>query len=842
MRPHISDSITRSAGCWIAVVLSTLVILSCSGDSATQPIAPNPGNLAPASEAYGDGRYLLGYWDIVVAPDLSSAEAAPGREAGKHWNILKFLEAGPCTNCLKVTGITPNPDGTVTVGVEIKHPFQNANLTGFDVRGIAMFKGSHTFTNSGLTSPDRYQGDGQLINADGYTALYNGSTAPKGPFEGYYDGKLAPPTIPSAQLNGFKVYASTLAGENTRNIFTAGDAVQSDFTLDMPDGSFIFGYAVDVSWAAPTVTPVTNPETDFPPEANCQEPWKITSTVVDGNLSNKGGSLSVIIRVLDNGGMSTHKVPVVECAELFNGTKTVLYFNDGAGYSLWTVSIPNDLPAAPGNYKVLIKVEDLENATSPPHLDLTGYQVMEVEVKEDKGFALTWGGLGFDSSYGVGVDPFGNVLVTGYFDSSTGGVDFDPGAGSDIHQSNGLLDIFLTKFNPFGEHVWTVTMGGAGLDVPLDLLMGTSGEILIGGYFMATVQFDPNGGGSGLRQSNGGTDAFMAMYDQDGNLTWVQNWGGLEDDGVNAISWYPSGYYSVGYFKGEVDFDPTPNIDTFASVGNFDSFMTWYDLDGTYIKAYSWGGAGLDNANCIVILSGTAVVAGYYEGLIDAAPSTGEMWLLYSSGFYDTYLIFFDPETGVLNGPPIEFKSSLNIIPNDLATPDSGGILALCGQFAGTADLNPWGTPDVRTSNGGYDAFIFYWSESFSYARTWGSTGNDAAYAVDMDTLGNIHTGGMFSGSVDFDPGAGFDQHIAAGFGDAFVTNYTLGGNYLWTQTFGSAGADDSVIKMASTPDKVFSAGGFAGPTDFQPGGGDVHNSAGLNDAFLVKYFSDGTW
>jgi len=49
------------------------------------------------------------------------------------------------------------------------------------VRGIAMFDGSHLFPQSGLAMSDGTMGDGELLNADGYTTLYNSSTVGHGP-------------------------------------------------------------------------------------------------------------------------------------------------------------------------------------------------------------------------------------------------------------------------------------------------------------------------------------------------------------------------------------------------------------------------------------------------------------------------------------------------------------------------------------------------------------------------------------------------------------------------------------------------------------------------------------
>jgi len=52
------------------------------------------------------------------------------------------------------------------------------------------------------------------------------------------------------------------------------------YEIVMPSGPFIMGYAVDASWATAINKPITDPMEDFPLEANCPEPWKISVSKV----------------------------------------------------------------------------------------------------------------------------------------------------------------------------------------------------------------------------------------------------------------------------------------------------------------------------------------------------------------------------------------------------------------------------------------------------------------------------------------------------------------------------------------------------------------------------------
>jgi len=273
----------------------------------------------PSAESGNDngqaGHYLWGFYWIACDPAKDIIEVVPSRQVSGHWNVLKWLEQGPCLNCVSIPHMEDSDHGTKLVDVKIKHPFSNANLTGFDVRGIALFNGSHTFPDSGLVMPERWEGDGELINADGYTTLYNWDTMGSGPggLQGYIKGKFASATIPDADLNGYKRFM-LIDLDNVRNIFYAGSELTRLYDIDMPDTAFIFGYAVDANWAPPINKPVDDPDTDFGPDANCPEPYRIDGVEqpIGSGLTPDGGSTKVVIDIYDDQGKYSYKAPIVE--------------------------------------------------------------------------------------------------------------------------------------------------------------------------------------------------------------------------------------------------------------------------------------------------------------------------------------------------------------------------------------------------------------------------------------------------------------------------------------------------------------------------------------------------
>jgi hypothetical protein len=132
--------------------------------------------------------------------------------------------------------------------------------------------------------------------------------------------------------------------------------------------------------------------------------------------------------------------------------------------------------------------------------------------------------------YSVKTDGVGNVYVAGNFGDK---VVF----GNDTLTSAGIWDIFLVKYNQYGDVVWAKSAGGIYNDqMSWDGMCIRDGNIFITGYYglqnpssaTPTLQFDTI-----TVTSRGGTDNFIASYDTAGNVRWAKTIGGLKDDATD---------------------------------------------------------------------------------------------------------------------------------------------------------------------------------------------------------------------------------------------------------------------------------------------------------------------
>ena len=144
------------------LITLAVVLLGCAS-TGDNPVAPTDGDLSMAGAMASndadvhDPHMLWGQWTLYFNEDHTSVDVVPLRQAGLHLNALKFLESY-CADCLKITKIKNNGDSTIDMTVKITHPFAgHPEYTGFDVKGIIMFHGSHKLFITTQTLPLPYE-------------------------------------------------------------------------------------------------------------------------------------------------------------------------------------------------------------------------------------------------------------------------------------------------------------------------------------------------------------------------------------------------------------------------------------------------------------------------------------------------------------------------------------------------------------------------------------------------------------------------------------------------------------------------------------------------------------
>ncbi|WP_417590480.1 SBBP repeat-containing protein [Owenweeksia hongkongensis] len=325
--------------------------------------------------------------------------------------------------------------------------------------------------------------------------------------------------------------------------------------------------------------------------------------------------------------------------------------------------------------------------------------------KLDAGGNFIWAKSFGDSLWEEGnstiVDLSGNVYTTGYF---RGTVDFDPGAGIAHHASAGYHDIFVQKLDAAGNFIWAKTFGGNSTDIGTELQVDASGNLYLTGIFSGTVDFDP-GPGTADRTSAGKWDIFVQKLDAAGNFLWAKSFGGtLLDVGESIAVDAARNVYSIGYFRGTVDFDPGGGTTKFTSAGYEDIFVQKLDAAGNFLWAKSFGGSSVDVGYKITVdASGNAYTTGSFKGTVDFDPGAGAANLS-SAGDDDMFVQKLDASGNFLWAKSVGGSSTREV--GRCITVDASGNIYTTGYFEGTVDFDPGAGTANLTSEGHHDVFF----------------------------------------------------------------------------------------------------------------------------------------
>ena len=325
--------------------------------------------------------------------------------------------------------------------------------------------------------------------------------------------------------------------------------------------------------------------------------------------------------------------------------------------------------------------------------------ILKLNSSGDYQWVKTWGGSGADVAISMDLDDNGNIYATGYFENT---VDFDPESSVSELTSNGDLDIYMTKFDSNGNFQWANGFGSTGQDVGRSLVLDADNNVIFGGNYEETVDFNP-GGGTNNYNAVTGIDAFVGKYNSDGDFIWVKTYGGAESDYCYNLSVDPSGnIITSGWYGATVDFDPGLGTNELTSNGLEDIYISKFDSDGNHLWVKSFGGTGAERSYSIVADEQYIYSSGSFETTVDFDPSASTTEIT-SNGDTDIYISVLNA-----NGDFIQAQGIGGIGPDRgrAITLDNSGSVFVSGQFENSADFDASASTNSLTANGDYDAFI----------------------------------------------------------------------------------------------------------------------------------------
>ena len=300
--------------------------------------------------------------------------------------------------------------------------------------------------------------------------------------------------------------------------------------------------------------------------------------------------------------------------------------------------------------------------------------------------------------------------------------------------------------------------------------------------------------------------------------------------------------YITGDFLSSAGFGSS----NFTALGNEDSFIAKLDSNGNFLWAHRFGGSGAGvGSNAIAVdASGNVYTTGLLNGTANFDPQ-GTYDLVNPGSSQDAFISKLDTNGNFVWAEQI---GQGNGVQGNAISVDAVGNVYSTGFFGGTTNFDPQGTFNLPAfwtqdyvlkldTNGG-----FVWAKGFDT-----STGSAFGQAIAVDSAGNVDSAGMFSGTEDFDPGAGVYDLSSAAFttDDDFVLQLDGNGNFVWAHRFDNPTNSMGLTGMAlDAVGNVYTTGTFTATTDFNPDGAGYKlasfDHSGGTDLFIAQLSSGG--
>lgn len=455
-------------------------------------------------------------------------------------------------------------------------------------------------------------------------------------------------------------------------------------------------------------------------------------------------------------------------------------------------------------------------------------------------FSTYLGGVDDDFANAIAADTDGNCYVTG----TTYSQDF-PRKDGYIGRNRGLSNVWIAKFDPTGNLIFSTYFGGSrtnvdifGLPQPSEdignsVSIDSARNIIIGG---STSANDLPTTSPVFGRRVGGIDGFITKFNPTGSsLIFSTYIGGEWFESVNHITVDTAdNIYAVGITNSQNY--PIVNAMQPEFLGTTDCFILKLNPSGTtaFYSTY-FGGDAQDNANGVAVDKfGAVYVTGVTRSRnlpVRLAPQAA----LASS--VDAFILKLAP-----SGRTVEFCTYYGGNNDDagygIELDPAGNIYVAGLTFSPNFPLvNAFQT----TTNGGDDGFVMKISPGYLvlWASYLGGCGQDLAFDLNVDINGNVYLTGRTE-SVDF-PTKDALQPIL-GSGRLVVTNSTPGNEGPEYLTAGNANSS-SPGQSQRLIDLYFKDPlGLSSKTPLQPEANGTSGAASVasRDAFLTKISTNG--
>lgn len=387
---------------------------------------------------------------------------------------------------------------------------------------------------------------------------------------------------------------------------------------------------------------------------------------------------------------------------------------------------------------------------------------------------------------------------------------------------------------------WATYLGGTGDDNGYAVCTDPSGNVYVAGNTSSTSNIATTGAYSTTLA--GGNDAFVAKYNQFGNLAWASYYGGALSEFVQCITCDPAGnLYLAGNTTSTSGIATTgahqSSFGGSGSNGSGDVFLAKFGSGGGLLWATYYGGSDDDFYGAVSTdASGNVYLCGVTRSSNGIATPLAHQTS--PGSLYDGFLAKFN-SSGVR-----QWGTYIGGADNDQAhsvSCDASGNVIVAGT---TSSFNGIGTAGTHRPNKiGFTADdVFINKFSSTGTRTWGSyyggVSNDQAFTVTTDPSDNIY----ITGETTSDTGiatSGAYQVTRSGNFDGLVAKFNSSGVLQWGTFVGGVGLERTTGIVYSGAN-IYVSGYTQSSSSIATANGYHTSLSGSSDNFFVQLSANG--
>ncbi|MFO0758069.1 MAG: SBBP repeat-containing protein [Byssovorax sp.] len=333
------------------------------------------------------------------------------------------------------------------------------------------------------------------------------------------------------------------------------------------------------------------------------------------------------------------------------------------------------------------------------------------------------------SVQGLAFDATGNILMTGAFSGTInfgGGVFSGPGANS--------TDIYVTKLDPNGGHIWSHQYGNANqshYEFGTGITADPAGNVLVTGNFYSSIDF-----GGGLLSLQNNNSLFILKLDAAGNHLWSKGSGAASS--VSTIAADGVGNVLVtGDFAGTMNLGGAP----LQSQGQ-DLFVAKLSSTGAHLWSKRFGDVSGEMGRSITADGdGNVVITGNFDKTLNFG--AGNLGGGAPSGTHKGFVAKFDP-----NGGHIWSRGFGDVYADSMSVAvDAGKNVLIAGEVRGNVDFGggaiPGGDqfPDIYVTK-------FDPAGNLSWAIRTGDLDPQSAFGIATNAAGDPFVTGTYTGTI----------------------------------------------------------------------------------------------